>query len=94
MDMHAVALWARTLMFLGMLSPLIIAGVIVALREKRRASNLERDASLNPPQPPAVNHPVVATRRITRRGQRMVARLMFEGQSRERMEAVRTQPWT
>jgi hypothetical protein len=93
MDMHTIAL-IRALMLVGMICPLVIAGVVAAIRETRDASNLDADAPARPRQRPVVIRAVVATRRVTRRGQRMVARLLFEGQRWERIDAVRAQPWT
>jgi hypothetical protein len=93
MDMNTTVLLVRMLMLVGMISPLVIAAVVVAIREKRRASNLDGDASPNPHRP-IVIRTVIATRRITRRGKRIIARLLPQEQSGTRPDAVRAQPWT
>jgi hypothetical protein len=93
MDMHTIAL-IRALMLVGLICPLVIAGVVVALREKRGASNLDADTPVKPRHRPVVIREVVATRRATRRGLRVVASLLHEGKSSPRIDAARAQPWT
>jgi hypothetical protein len=93
MDMHTIAL-IRALMLVGMICPLVIAGAVVALREKRGTSNLDADAPVKPRHRPVVFGAVVATRRIVRRGERMVARLLHEERSGARPDAARAHPWT
>ena len=94
MFMNTTVLLVRTLMLVGMISPLVIGAVVLAVREKRRASNLDGDASPNPRRRPVVIRTILATRRITRRGERIIARLLQERQSSARVDAVRAQPWT
>ena len=54
MDTYHTGLLIRALMFLGIICPLVIAGVLVALREKRCISNLDGDTSKNPGHRPVV----------------------------------------
>ena len=53
MEMHTIAL-IRGLMLAGMIWPLVIAGVVAAIREKRDASELDADAPARPRQRPVV----------------------------------------
>jgi hypothetical protein len=94
MGTHTIVLLVRTLMLVGIIFPLVIAGVILAIREKGRPSNLDSAASPNRRQRPVVIRAVVAIRRMERRGERIIARLLHQRQSSARVDAVRAQPWT
>lgn len=50
MDLFHIGLLIRALMLLGMICLFVIAGVLVAPHDKRRASELGGDASTNSPQ--------------------------------------------
>jgi hypothetical protein len=93
MDMLTIGLVVRTLMLFGMLCLLVIAGVLAALREKRRASDVESDASANPCPWPVVIRADVATRRTAGRSDGMIRRPLHNGQG-ARVDAVRAHPWT
>ena len=54
MDTYQMGLLIRALMLVATICPLVIAGVLVALREKRRVLHLGGDLSTNSSQRPAV----------------------------------------
>jgi hypothetical protein len=94
MDMRTIVLLVRTLMLVGIISPLVIGGVILAIREKRHSSNLDNAALPNRRQWPVVIRAAVAIRRLERRGERMFRRLLKDTPTGARVDAIRAQPWT
>ena len=53
MDMHTTVLLVRTLMLVGILFPLIVGGIVLAIRDRYRVSKTSGDASPSPGCAPA-----------------------------------------
>ena len=92
MDMSTTVWLVRTLMLVGMTLPLVIGGVVVAIRDRHRDSKASGDASTSPGREPAFVSRIHRDSTNREVGERMTPKPPHRGWSGARLDVIRGRP--